>query len=76
MKHHCAARLEIRVVDGYPWAPAEVRLVHDDAYGKVPVALQQQIQTLATSMVQYGTPIVSGWNAVSDAVRKAVEILE
>ena len=73
VKHHCQVRLEVRIVDGYPWAPAQVRFV--PILGSVPEALRREMAKLADKMVQYGTPIVAGWNAISEALRSATELL-
>jgi hypothetical protein len=73
VRYHCQVRLEVRIVDGYPWAPAELRLA--PLLGSTPPVLRKHIQSLATKMVQYGTPIVAGWNAVSTAVKDACGLL-
>ena len=69
VKHHCKCRLEVRVVDGYPWAPAEVRLV--PLLGTPPRALSRHVLGLARGMLPGGAPLVSGAGAVVKAITDA-----
>ena len=65
--------MEVRVVDGYPWAPAEVGL--QPVLGKIPRALKQCIGRLATGVLPSGAPILTGAGALVDVVKQAQRVL-
>jgi hypothetical protein len=74
MKHHCKVRMEVRVVDGYPWAPAQVRMV--PLLGKCPKKLKQQVkQVFGNGRLPNGAPVLAGAGAIESAVRTAYTIL-
>ena len=71
--HHCKVRLEVRVVDGYPWAPAQVRLV--TLLGTCPAALKQSIGGLANALLPGGAPLVTGAGGIEGVVRTVYQLL-
>ena len=72
-KHHCRVRLEARISDGFPWAPAEVRLC--PLLGSPPPALTQLVSGLAHALLPDGAPLLAGAGALAATVAEAVKIM-
>ena len=73
VKHHCKCRLEVRIADGYPWAPAEVAL--RPLLGAPPARLAQTVRGLASGLLPSGTPLVAGAGSFEAAVKSALAAL-
>ena len=72
-KHHCRVRLEARISDGFPWAPAEVRLC--PLLGTPPPALTLLVSRLAHALLPDGAPLLAGAGALAATVAEAVKIM-
>ena len=72
-KYHCRVRLEARISDGFPWAPAEVRLC--SLLGSPPPALTQLVSGLAHALLPDGAPLLAGAGALAAMVAEAVKIM-
>lgn len=63
--------MEVKIVDGYPWAPAEVSLI--EVLGQAPAALKTSVDSLRDCSIPNGTPIVYGAGAIFAAVKSAYQ---
>jgi hypothetical protein len=61
--------MEVRIVDGYPWAPAEVNLI--ELIGDAPLSMTKSVHSLRECSIPNGRPIVLGAGSIFSAVSNA-----